>query len=266
MKYASVLGSPIEHSLSPRIHNLAYQHLGIDISYSKLDVGIEDFESYFNSLDDDWVGISLTMPLKESAFTVPCAIDSSAQRIHSANTLFRKSNEWFALSTDLSAFKRLLDVEKDFHVAILGGGGTARAAVGALDGRVSHIDVFNRSMHRAESLQSSAELSEVRTHALGKSLDGFDLVISTLPAGASDELISLLNVPPSLFVESLYKPLPTLLSSRAFFLGARILDGIDLLVEQALDQIALFSGISFDYESMRELLMGDLRPDFPRLG
>ena len=264
MMKAAVLGSPIDHSLSPLIHNRAYQELGVDLTYSKYEVGIEDFDTFFKTIDAQFVGLSLTMPLKESVFTIECQIDQSAAQIHSANTLVREESSWLALSTDLSAFKRLLKVDADFQVAILGAGGTARAAIGALDGAVRRIDVFNRTHGKLESLQSCARLSDVRVHSLESSLDGYDLIVSTLPAGISDTLVSNMSKAPKLFFESLYKPLPTDLSRHAAILGSELLDGIDLLVEQALDQIALFSGIAYDYESMRGLLLDELRVDFPK--
>ena len=255
---AAVLGSPVSHSLSPRMHTFAYKELGLAGEYTSFDLPLEEFESFFHAVDNSWTGFSLTMPLKESAFTIDAEISQSAKRIHSVNTLYRKDGKWHGVSTDESAFKRLLPAEKNSKIAILGAGGTARAAIGALDGTVAEIHVFNRTLERKGSLESAAELSAVIMHSLNDSLDGFNIVLSTLPSGVSDALVANMKVAPDLFFESLYKPLPTLLSAHARELGSQVLNGIDLLVEQGMDQVALFSGHSFDYESMRKLLIADL--------
>lgn len=268
---AAVLGSSVSQSLSPRIHNLAYRELGVKGEYVHFNVQLDEFETFFHALDDSWNGFSLTMPLKESAFTITSEISESARRIHSVNTLFKRDKQWHGVSTDESAFSRIfkrLSLTRDSKVAILGAGGTARAALGALDGLVQNVNFYNRTVDKREELERSSQLTALQIHNLATFVthsQKYDLVISTLPPGISDSLLGAANNAPSQFFECLYIPSPTKLSASMFQNGSFIIDGIDLLIEQALDQIALFSNQSYNYESMRELLAADLRSDFPKL-
>ena len=122
---AAVLGSPISHSLSPRIHTKAYEILGLAANYQAFEVTESDFASFFTkNMNEAWSGFSLTMPLKEVAFKVANEVDGRAKRINSANTLYRRDTSWFATSTDCLAFENLISLPMDSKVAIIGGGGT----------------------------------------------------------------------------------------------------------------------------------------------
>ncbi len=257
---AAVLGSPVSHSLSPVLHNAAYKLLGISGSYEAIDLTPENARAFFSTaLEADWTGFSLTMPLKETIVEVGADlgfdIDSTALQMRSANTLVRKGGTFAASSTDRTAFVHLLAGVAKERVAIIGGGGTARAALSALDGVAGTIDFLLRSPTRSELLSSIGTRSALNFFGMERSLEGYDLVISTVPAGASDGIaLSLECTVPTLF-EVLYKPYPTPLLAKARALGSHTLDGIDLLVEQAIDQIALFTGTTFDRETLRTQLL-----------
>ena len=257
---AAVLGSPIEHSLSPLIHNQAYEILGIEGQYSKIEMNGEDFIPFIQSESENgWTGFSLTMPLKESAFSIGFECEDRARRIHSVNTLIHQNGTFFGYSTDVRAFDRLIDGLTFSSVAVIGGGGTARAALGALDGVVERIDVIQRSSHRNDLLTQALISSGINFKDMGASLENYDLVISTTPAGVSDFFISSLGENPGTLIEVLYKPLPTKLSAAWKERGGFVVDGLDLLVEQALDQIHLMTSLNFDFASMRALLIANLR-------
>jgi len=268
---AAVLGSPIGHSLSPVLHKRAYELLGVEGSYEKIEVKSGELKTFLESVrSDGWTGFSLTMPLKEEIVELDLPIEPIAKLSRSANTiLFSDGEPARALSTDKLAFDRLLNVGRDSRVAILGGGGTARSAAASLSGRVSHFDAFVRSPQKSKSLVEAAPAAEISIHNFADftvdSWSRYDIVVSTVPAGASDELALALHgrnedLSAVRFVEVLYNPWPTdLLASMRLF-GAQCSDGLDLLVEQALDQISLFTGMEFDYDWMRsELLAVGLR-------
>jgi shikimate dehydrogenase len=256
---AAVLGSPISHSLSPVLHNRAYEILGVHGRYEAIDLTPERALEFFaHSLLEDWTGFSLTMPLKELIFDLggnsEFEIDPIALQMRSANTLFKSNGVFRATSTDRSAFVRLFaEVEKG-RVAIVGGGGTARAALSALDGAAKSIDFLLRTPARAQLLRTIASKSDLKFFDMEHSLHGYDLVITTVPSGASDSLARKVDFTIPTFCEVLYKPFPTPFLARAKELGSRTIDGIDLLVEQALDQIALFSEMEFAYDQMRSAL------------
>jgi len=262
---AAVLGSPIAlFAFSPLIHQRAYEILDVDGSYERYDVTEDSFPSFIaRALEETWTGFSLTMPLKEVAFTSGFECDPRATRIRSANTLIRMSDTFLATSTDVLAFDRLLSGREFSRVAVIGSGGTARAALGALDSLTDRVTVIQRSSHRNELLQSAVEHCVLEFGAMDTPLDGFDLVVSTTPTGVSDIFAAALLHSASeiegILVEVLYKPAPTALAKVWREKGGFVLDGVDLLVEQALDQIRLMTGRSFDYSSMRESLLAIVR-------
>jgi shikimate dehydrogenase len=257
---AAVLGSPIEHSLSPLLHNTAYKLLEIQGEYSAVEVDAAKFPSYVeSSLTENWSGFSLTMPLKESALMCGFETDERSLRIGSTNTLIRNEDSYIATSTDLLAFDRILDGLNFSSVAIIGGGGTARAAMGALDGLVSSVDVLVRDQSRSQQISSALISTQFNLVPMSTSLSDYDLVISTTPKGATDQIAGTIDEVNGTLIEALYDPLPTPLLRRWKELGGSSLDGLDLLVEQALDQIRLMSGQHFDYAQMRVQLLETVR-------
>ena len=256
---AAVLGSPISHSLSPALHKRAYEVLGVPGSYGAIEL-IPELAANFlrTALKEEWTGFSLTMPLKEVIFTmreeITLDIDPVALRMKSANTLIVQGNGFQVTSTDRTAMIRLFQGIEKNRCAIIGGGGTARAALAALDGAASSIDFLLRSPARIETLSTIPRSSAVNFYGMDHSLRGYDLVIATVPSGASDEIANSLDFTIPTFCEVLYYPFPSPLLAKARSLGAHSIDGIDLLVEQAMDQVVLFTGLDFDRVIMRAAL------------
>ena len=114
---AAVLGSPISHSLSPKIHRHAYELLGLDSTYSAIEVDERSFPDFYREATSqsdasEWSGFSLTMPLKEIVLQFCKSVDPVVEIINSGNTLYRVDNSWRVTSTDYLAFKKLLNVSK----------------------------------------------------------------------------------------------------------------------------------------------------------
>ncbi len=227
---AAVLGSPIGHSLSPALHKRAYEILKVPASYGAIELTPEHAKEFFEmALREEWTGFSLTMPLKESIFDLGFTIDPIAERMRSANTLVKEGGTFYATSTDRTGFIRLLEGIDSTRTAIIGGGGTARAALGALDGVAKTVDFLLRTPKRAELLSTIAQESEVNFFGMDHSLHGYDLVIATVPSGASDQIAESLNFTIPTFCEVLYKPFPTPLLAKVRSLGSQTIDGIDLM-------------------------------------
>lgn len=259
---AAVLGSPITHSLSPKIHNKAYEILGVAGEYTAIELNEKTFPSFYAEISNGgWTGFSLTMPLKEIAIKNCAKVCETALRINSANTLYRSENEWHATSTDYLAFLNLLQVSPDSKVAIIGGGGTARAAAGALNSRVAKIDVLLRSPDRLAAMAKAAPDVSLTHLEMDANLDAYDLIIQSTPANVFDEYVPALKSARGVLVECLYKPWPTHLVNRYSELGGRVISGGDLLVEQAMFQIEIFSGKVFDFDSMRRELLAHIAQD-----
>jgi len=253
---AAVLGSPISHSLSPLIHRKAYEFLNIEGDYSAIEVDLKNFSNFFaGAKNQNWTGFSLTMPLKEAPFGLISEIDPISERISSVNTLVNSDGNWRALSTDFLAFKSLLTVEKGAKVAVIGGGGTARAAVGALDGHDTPVDVMIRTKSREAALLKAAGNLELNFQPLSSDLSGYDFIVSTVPKGVMDHFASDITNVNGVLLECLYVPWPTDLAERWQQLDGKVISGMDLLVEQAMHQIKLMTGADFDFDVMRKLLL-----------
>ena len=262
---AAVLGSPISHSLSPLLHNHAYSVLGIAGEYSAIEVKHGELAKFLSrEAKNGFNGFSLTMPLKEDVIELGIQVSAQAQRIRSANTIIFTGGEAQATSTDLTAFQRLIPVTALSRVSVIGAGGTARALLGALDGKVPQLELFVRSTSKAQGLAAALDSTELIVKDISELsadvLSNRDWLISTVPAGVTDsfaEEISQAKIDLSglKFCEVLYNPWPTDLLLAMKSSGSSTLDGLDLLVEQALDQIQLMTGLSFDYTSMREELL-----------
>lgn len=241
----SVIGSPVEHSLSPLLHREAFAFLGIDGSYQRTLVESGALSTFFSNQSENFDYLSITMPLKEEALNLPVTIDALSNRIQSANTLYRRNDLWHLTSTDGEGFVQALAHKGHTQfqsVLVLGAGGTARAVVGALDALSSKITVMGRTSSRREVLESSIRNSEFiyerwsDTPALKK----FDLVVNTTPAGAADliadGLPSHISTP---YFDVIYKPWPTVLASRWKDNGGEVISGIEMLLYQGIAQIQL---------------------------
>ena len=268
---AAVLGSPISHSLSPTLHNRAYEILGISGKYEAIELSEVEFPQFFaevTALDAsvDWRGFSLTMPLKEIVTNSLIGVDPLAKRISSANTILidRNSQEVNVkiLSTDVLGFRTIFDritINQDSSVAIIGGGGTARAAVSALDGLVSNINVYQRSEKRNNLVRGAASLSAINFHGLNKLNDVLDhsLIVSTLPNTASEVLIAAIPTKvreSQVLLDVAYSPFPSTPAIAWQKAGGALIDGVELLIRQALEQIRLMTRTNFESDLMYEEL------------
>lgn len=250
---AAVLGSPISHSLSPAIHNAAYLALDIEGKYDAVEVKSGELQGFMQQVrktEANWIGFSLTMPLKEEALKVADKVDALATQINSANTLLPTIDGWYATSTDVAGFIWALAQHEvsDFHtVQIIGAGGTARAAAAAVDAPGRVISIINRNPDREGAMKNAVTLAELKFENWSDVKLDADLVINTTPKGAADILPSGSGI----LFESLYNPWPTALVQKW---SGKVIDGLDLLVHQAIDQIHLMTGFVIDRQLMYPLL------------
>lgn len=258
---AAVLGSPISHSLSPLLHTIAYDQLGIESEYVRIEVKSGELKGFLENCGPTWTGFSLTMPLKEEVLNLSTNVSQLAARIRSANTLVQShSHTWNAFTTDVSGFTQaLLAQGRDAsgEVLIIGGGATARAAISACDGVSSRITVMVRSPSKVKEISDSVEFTNVEFIEWGDSslFERADLIISTVPEGAADSLVTNFpSNPTGVFFDVLYNPWPTKALRTWSELGGQIVDGLDLLIHQAIDQVAIFSGVYVERTGMAQLM------------
>ena len=164
MRRAAVLGKPIGHSLSPVLHNAGYAAAGLtDWSYTAIECAEAELADLVGQLDPVWVGLSLTMPLKEVALVVADEVAPRAAAIGAANTLLRlPGGGWRADNTDAPGMVDALQaagVAQIASIAVLGAGGTARAAVAAAGVLgVRDVRVYARRPAAVDEMRCAAEI------------------------------------------------------------------------------------------------------------
>jgi shikimate dehydrogenase len=255
-----VLGKPIGHSLSPALHNAGYAAADlIGWTYTAIECAESELPDLVGQLGPEWAGLSLTMPLKSFALTVADAVTPVAAAIGAANTLVRQPDgRWLADNTDAPGMVDALHaigLASVGSVAILGAGGTARAAIAAArDLGVTDVTVYARRQDAVDEMRPSAEqLGVVLTHAGWDRADqagAADLVVATVPKGVADSLRPSWRSSTVLF-DALYDPWPTPLAAGAAAAGCRIVSGLDLLLYQAARQFSMFTGVVPAIEAMR---------------
>ncbi|UKF79405.1 shikimate dehydrogenase [Clavibacter californiensis] len=251
----AVLGSPIAHSLSPRLHAAAYAVLGLDWVYEAVECTGADLGAFVAGLGSDWRGLSLTMPLKRDVLPLLDLIDDTARLAGAANTLLLERDAAGVVvrrgaNTDVAGIVRALGaagVERAGRAVVLGAGSTARSSVVALARLGAHeVVVAARRQEQGRELAPLADELGVAlvTTPLDAAVDALrdaDTVVSTLPgdAAAAVPLPGRLSGA-SVLLDVTYAPWPTGIASAWERAGGRVVPGIDMLVHQALDQVRLF--------------------------
>jgi shikimate dehydrogenase len=268
---AAVCGKPIAHSLSPVIHTAGFAAAGLSgWTYTTFECAEAEFPDLVRGLGPEWAGLSVTMPLKEVALTLAASAAPMASAIGAANTLVRRPDgTWYADNTDVPGMIRVLGdagLTAVPRISVLGGGGTARAALAAAAqlGATAVTVVTRRSESLAE-LTPAADALGLRLVGLGwadvaGAFDA-DAVISTVPKGAADELANVVPWRPgTVLFDAIYDPWPTPLAAAAAAHGLPVASGLDLLLAQALGQFEQFTGVTPAPEAaMRDALMAAAR-------
>lgn len=270
---AAVLGSPISHSLSPVLHRAAYAALGLTWwRYDAIECDEDGLSALLDRCGPDWVGLSLTMPLKRTVLPLLDRVDPLARDIGCANTVVFAAAQRLGYNTDVPGMVGAL-VERGIgrgagHAGpalILGAGATACAALAALAAMgEKSVAVAVRDPARAGELLGAAErlgLSVSLRPFAPSALPEMRLVISTVPAGAADFLGEILRgniAPPEAVLDVVYHPWPTKLAEAASATGAVVVSGFDLLLHQAVRQVELMTDRPAPLEEMRKAGLAEL--------
>lgn len=257
MKRAFVIGHPIAHSRSPLIHRSWLRAHGVTGSYDAIDVAPAQLPEHFRRLrQGEFVGGNVTIPLKEAALELCDTVDPLARQIGAANTLVLQGDRIHGSNTDSIGFLHNLDQTVpgwDTGLAsaiVLGAGGAARAILVALaQRRVGSIHVLNRDPSRAETLARTLDgplvpgpLTDFAAHA-----PTAGLVVNTTSVGLHGTAFSdlpLQHLPLSSIVNDLvYVPLETPLLATARKLGRRCVDGLGMLLHQAVPGFEKWFGV-----------------------
>jgi shikimate dehydrogenase len=258
-----VLGNPVGHSLSPVIHNCGYAAAGLtNWRYGAIECAEAELADLLGRLGPEWAGLSLTMPLKEVGLIVADTVAPLAAALGAANTLVRRDDGWYADNTDAPGMVdalRSAGISTVDTMAVLGAGGTARAALAAAARLGAAVTVYARRPEAVDELRPVAERLGVAlrcapwTAAAG--CGGAQVVISTVPKGVADPLAAAVRWRDGgVFFDAVYDPWPTPLAAAASAAGCRIVSGLDLLLAQAVPQFVAFTGVAAPVEAMRAAL------------
>jgi 3-dehydroquinate dehydratase / shikimate dehydrogenase len=261
-----IVGYPVSHSLSPRLHNGAYRALGVPALYlpfgpaSFADFWLEVVEGSLLPALAPLCGLSITAPYKSAAAAVAGAVSPLAQSIDSANTLVLRDGVWEGESTDpqgVVAALRAAGIEtRDRRAAVIGCGGAGRAAAAGLEHAGAATTLVNRTVEKGEQVagalhlpfQALAEFDPARWDIVVNATSLGHQVGDALPFDPRD------LAPGATVLDLVYGEQRTALLDRAAALGLAAVDGREVLLFQAVDQFRLMTGRELPVDLARELL------------
>jgi shikimate dehydrogenase len=258
MRRACVIGWPVEHSRSPLIHRYWLKQYGIDGAYEKEAVRPEDLARFLAALKDHgYAGANVTLPHKEAALRLAAVADEAARAIGAANTLWLDgAGRLNASNTDAYGFVTNLNAEApDWNegrrpVMVLGAGGAARAILhGLLAEGAGRILLANRTRGRAEALAGpfGAAVTVIDWRGWDRRLAGCGLLVNATSLGMAgkDRLdLDLTSLPADAVVADIvYTPLETELLAAASARGNATVDGLGMLLYQAVPGFERWFGV-----------------------
>jgi shikimate dehydrogenase len=274
VKKACVIGWPIEHSRSPIIHGFWLNKYGIEGSYTKVAVKPEELETFLGALAaNGYAGCNVTVPHKEAAYRLADLKENSALAVEAANTIWIEPDSLGCANTDTYGFMTHLEVsapgwfKHNRPISVLGAGGAARAIVlGFLDAGCTEVRVFNRSRERTQELVNHFGPSvrafdwEQREQASGEAC----VVVNTTTLGMKGQPPLDLDVsklaPDCVVVDIVYVPLETPLLKAARARGLRTVDGLGMLLHQAVPGFQKWFGVKPEVTpELRALVEADIK-------
>ena len=254
-----VLGYPIEHSLSPRVHNAALGEIGLDYCYLPFEAArLAEFLPVLSELR--LAGLSVTLPHKEAILPHLDALDETARRVGAVNTVVKVWNRLEGRNTDVDASLAPLRGRlalKGSRVAVMGAGGAARALVDGLVRSGARVTIFNRTAARARALArglGAGHLPWARVRRFP-----CDLLVNATSVGLAPD-IGRAPVPASwitapIVYDVIYNPPETRLLREARARGITTIGGLEMFVAQAAAQFALFTGREAPVDLMRRVAL-----------
>lgn len=261
-KVCCIIGNPIAHSLSPQMHNAAYEAAHLDFVYVAFQPkNAKDAVMGIRSLGI--VGTSVTVPFKIEVMRYIDETDETAQKIGAVNTIINKNGTLIGTNTDWIGAMKALEEKINVSgkkVGVIGAGGAARALTYGLSQKKAQVCVFNRTRKKADQLVSdfhpvkSADLKDINL------LQSMDILINTTSVGMEpDENVSPIApegiTSQQVVFDIVYKPQETKFLQHAKKAGATIVYGYKMLLYQAVEQYKLFTGLQPNIDIMEKVLL-----------
>lgn len=246
-KIFGVVADPVRHSISPQVHNRAFQSKRMDAVYLPLLVQPAHMKDFFTFADNlPLTGCSITIPHKQKIIRYLDVVEPLARRIGAVNTIWKKAGKWRGTNTDASGVTVPLSKRVKLNkssVLIVGNGGAARGAAFALADAGAKISLVGRNLDRVRALAricGGEPLS--RDQAVQKH---FDVVVHATPIGMWPNVKECFfddHIPGDIVFDMVYNPMETLLLAKAKSQGREVINGLQMFLEQAAQQFEIFTG------------------------
>ncbi|OEH84650.1 shikimate dehydrogenase [Desulfuribacillus stibiiarsenatis] len=257
MKIVGLFGHPVSHSLSPMMHNLAFEKMALPYRYFAFDINPDQVKQAVDSIRVLGIrGVNVTIPYKETVIPFLDAVDRSATMIGAVNTIVNDGGKLTGYNTDGQGYVMSLEEElnvnvQDLDIVILGAGGAARGIIfSLLEKNARNIALYNRNKERAEKLVAEFDKEQASKimviHDL-EQLHKYHLIINTTPSGmypnVNETPIDIAYVSPSHLVSDIvYNPLMTKFLKQAQTKGATIHHGLGMFIYQGAIAFELWTG------------------------
>lgn len=266
-----IIGDPVDHSLSPAMHNAAFKALQLNCTYIAFRIAKDELEAGMASLRKTNVaGFNVTMPHKVAIMPLLDELDETCTKIGAVNTVNNEKGIFKGYNTDIHGFiepikRRRIDL-KGKTVLLMGAGGAARAVVTALmDENVARIVIANRSLEKARALNDICKKSNVNCdlvtlNDVTKYSPNADLIVNATPIGmqGEDSMIKAEHIRNDGVVYDLvYRPMDTSLIQCAREAGATIIHGYEMLLEQGAKSFEIWMQMKAPRDVMKKTLVGE---------
>ncbi|MBU0473653.1 MAG: shikimate dehydrogenase [Bacteroidetes bacterium] len=275
-KIIGVIGHPIKHSLSPMMHNYAFNKLDLDFVYLPFDIAAANLKDALRGMVALGIeGFNVTIPHKERIVDFLDELSDSAKIVNAVNTVVNENGKLHGYNTDVDGIiKTLEDYKEDLHgckVSVIGAGGAARSVIYTLINsfNVEKINIINRTVGKAESLKdyftSKMLFEKIKTYELAppdviEILSKSKLIVNASSIGMSpEEDDSPTTIPESfndkqIVFDLVYNPRKTKFLSIAESQGATILNGLKMFVEQGAKAFELWTNEKMPTDRISEIL------------
>jgi len=270
LKTFAVIGDPIDHSLSPAIHNAAYRQLNLECTYIGYKITRAELPSGIGSLKAIKIsGFNVTIPHKIEIMKFLDEFDDNCKLIGAANTIVNDNGLLKGYNTDMDGFlepikKRDISINGS-HVLLIGAGGASRAIIAGLGKEhVKKISIINRTLEKANELGNFARKIGIKTDILSlenalELNDDYNFIVNASSLGLKNELNL---IPPKIMNEKtvvydiVYKPVNTALIKDAKSKNSQIIYGYEMLLEQAVRSFEIWLKEKAPYDVMKKVILG----------
>jgi len=275
-RLCGIIGDPVEHSLSPVMHNTAFEELNLDLVYVAFRVRREELrEAIIGARNLDVLGLNVTMPHKNAVLKQLDEIDSTARSIGAVNTILNDDGKLMGYNTDgvgaLKALKENGITTKGKKLLLLGAGGTGKAIAFHVAHEVEELVILNRTPLKAKKLaeilrkESNKKIDGkgLSTETICEELKDTDVLINATSVGMHPDVCQTLVSPnllkPNLCVmDIIYNPLETKLAKDAKAVGAKVVSGVEMLVYQGASSFEIWTNHPAPVKVMKQAVLNKL--------